>query len=228
MPPPAGPAPVALTDLLGEPERTELHRLGHLRHYPRLASIVVEGATGDYAFLLLEGRVKVVTVSSDGREAVLAVLGPGDLVGEFEAIAGDGGPRTASNVTLEPVTCRLIGGDEFNRFLDTHPAVARSMLRVIVARLRAADRRRAETASLDTVHRLARFLLELAERQGPGHAGEVDLDLPLSQDEVASLIAGSREAIVRSLAKLRRLGLIETGRRRITILDREGLRRFAG
>jgi CRP-like cAMP-binding protein len=178
--------------------------------------------------ILLAGRVKVLLGTADGDEIVLAVLGAGELLGEFEAIEGHEDGRAASNVALEPVECRLLTAAEFLDFLDSHARATRLLLRVIIRRLRAADRRRVDSAALDTPHRLARYLVELSESGTDKSAAEIDIDIPLTQEEVATLIATSRESVVRALASLRSRGLVTTARRRITIRDLDGLRQYAG
>ena len=219
--------PGSLLAMLDPPDRAALLRLGRPRHYRRGVHIIVQGDHSDTVSIVLNGRVKVTLDTPEGHEIVLAVLGAGDLLGEFEAVDDQPGPRTAGNVALEPVECLVITGDEFRQFLDSHPRVALVMLRAVLHRLRAADRRRIESGSLDTVHRLARFLLELAERDNPADSTPLDLDITLTQHELASLIASSRDSVVRALAALRSRGLISTARRTITIVDFDGLRRFA-
>jgi CRP-like cAMP-binding protein len=202
--------------------------MGRARRYPQGAHVIRQGDHSDTVFIVFSGRVRVTVDTYDGREIVLSVLGPGDLLGEFEAIDPNGGPRTAANVALEPVECREITGGEFRGFLDAHPRVAFALLHLAHRRLRAADRRRIDSGSLDTAHRLARYLLEMVDDAGrPGPNG-VAVDIPLTQDELASLIAASRDSVVRALTALKTGGLITTARRKITIVDLDGLRRFAG
>jgi CRP/FNR family transcriptional regulator, cyclic AMP receptor protein len=221
------PMPGSFLDLLSDRDRSDLLSAGNPRAFRRGASIVIQGDHSDTVFLLLEGRVKVSLDTSDGHEIVLSVLHPGDLIGEFEAIDHDGGPRTASNVALEPVASRVMTGEEFRSYLDAHPHAGRAMLRTIIHRLRAADQRRIDSGSSDAIRRLARLLVELAEEHGRPTLAGVDIDIPLTQQELASLIASSRESIVRSLRGLRSRRLVATGRRRITIRDLDGLRRAA-
>lgn len=214
--------------MLDAEDRKALLALGHRRRYPRGARVIVQGDHSDTVFVLLDGRVKVTLDTADGHEIVLAVLGPGDLLGEFEAIDRDGSPRAAGNVAIEPLDCRVVPADAFLAYLDTHPRVSLLLLRAILHRLRVADRRRSESGSLDTAHRLARLLIELSEHHGrPDHDGTA-IDVPVTQGELASLIATSRESVVRGLAALRSRGLVATGRRRITVRDPQGLRRYAG
>jgi CRP-like cAMP-binding protein len=207
-----------------DPEaRAALLNLGRVRRYRRGATLIMQGARDDMVGVVLEGRVKVVVDTADGREVVLEVRRPGDLLGEFEAIDPEMVGRDASNVVLEPVECRVFSADDFRRFLVAHPAAALELLRVTISRLRAADRRRIEATGLDASHRLARYLVERADAQG-----DPELDIALTQVELASLIASSRESVVRALTALRARGFIETSRRQITVRDLEGLRAYAG
>ena len=190
---------------------------------------MLQGDRTDTASLLLRGRVKVTVDTLDGHEIVVSVLGPGDLVGEFEPLDDHGGPRNANVIALEPVECRVLTGTEFRSYLDSHPRATRMLLQVIIDRLVTADRRRIDSGSLDAAHRLARLFVEfvdLAERDiAVGQL--IDLDIPLTQHELATLIATSRESLVRALASMRKQGFISTARRSITVCDLDGLRRYA-
>ncbi len=209
-------------------DRADLLALGFARRYAAGATIIHEGDEGDSVYVLLSGRVKVSVTATDGQQSVLCVLGPGELLGEFESIDEDEGPRTADNVALEVVECRVLRGVEFRAFLESHPRTAMVLLGTYVRRLRHSDRRRADVVALDTNHRVARLLLEQVSRRDMGDDNEVDVDLPLTQHELAGLAAASRESVVRALTSLRSRGLITTARRRITVCDVDGLRKYAG
>lgn len=214
-------------DLLSDLDRSDLLSLGRPRAFRRGASIVVQGDHSDVVLVLMRGLVKVALDTDDGHEIVLSVLRPGDLIGEFEAVDHDGGPRTASNVALEAVDTRVMTGEDFRCYLESHPGAALALLRAIIHRLRNADQRRIDSGSRDTVRRLAHLLAELADEHGRATSAGIDIDIPLTQQELASLIASSRESIVRSLRSLRSRRLVTTARRRITIRDLAGLRREA-
>ena len=214
-------------DLLSDLDRSDLLSLGRPRAFRRGASIVVQGDHSDVVLVLMRGLVKVSLDTDDGHEIVLSVLRPGDLIGEFEAVDHDGGPRTASNVALEAVDTRVMTGEDFRCYLESHPGAALALLRAIIHRLRNADQRRIDSGSRDTVRRLAHLLAELADEHGRATSAGIDIDIPLTQQELASLIASSRESIVRSLRSLRSRRLVTTARRRITIRDLAGLRREA-
>ena len=214
-------------DLLSDLDRSDLLSLGRPRAFRRGASIVVQGDHSDVVLVLMRGLVKVALDTDDGHEIVLSVLRPGDLIGEFEAVDHDGGPRDASNVALEAVDTRVMTGEDFRCYLESHPGAALALLRAIIHRLRNADQRRIDSGSRDTVRRLAHLLAELADEHGRVTSAGIDIEIPLTQQELASLIASSRESIVRSLRSLRSRRLVTTARRRITIRDLAGLRREA-
>jgi CRP-like cAMP-binding protein len=184
---------------------------------------VAEGSTGSETLLIRRGHVKVVRVGAGGNEALLAVRGPGDLVGEFAALAG--APRSATLVALGGVEAAVIPAERFQRFLREHPAAAGAILADVIGRLRDSDRQRVESAGYDAPTRLAVLLLKLAEEHGvarPG--GGHSIGLPLSQQDLADAIGASRESVARALATFRDAGLVSTGRRAIVVLDAAGLR----
>lgn len=181
-----------------------------------------EGDTSDRVLLLLDGQVKVSYYTNEGREVVLAIRGPGELLGELGAI--DGNPRSATATALDPAEVHMVGVDEFRAFLEGNPRVALLLLEMVTTRLRDADRKRIEFMAHDTVGRVASRLVEMAERFGEAADGGIRITLPISQEELAGWTGSSREAASKALAALRNRGLIETQRRHITILDLPALR----
>ncbi len=213
---------------LPDDTRTAFRAAGTQRRHRKGTTVLLQGDAGDTVLLVVEGRVKVVSTTSEGRELVLAVRGPGELLGELTAVAEAGGLRSASVVAIDDVVVRAFTGAVFRQFLDDHPVSALVLLRSVVSRLHEADRHRVEFGSLDVPHRLARLLLELAAQHGSSDGGaRVELRIALSQDELAGMVAASRETLVRALSSLRARGLVVTGRRTIDILDLDALRRYA-
>ena len=205
------------------PDEVEaLRALGRSVSFPRESTIFSEGDVSGRVVIISEGRVKVASATADGHEAVLAVRGPGDLIGELAAI--DDRPHSATCTAIEPVRSIVIPSDAFRDFLGTHPRVALHLLRVVTARLRDADRKRIEFGTQDTVGRVAARLIELAEGYGTTDGDGVLIDLPFSQQELAGWIGASRESVVKALAQMRTRGWIETGRRTITVCDLPALR----
>ncbi|MEU7778884.1 Crp/Fnr family transcriptional regulator [Micromonospora parva] len=180
-----------------------------------------QGDSGDHVFVLLAGAVKVVRSEAAGGQAVLTVRYAGDIIGDIAAI--DGGQRSASVSALTVLTCRLLHGPDFRRFLERRE-VAAGFTRYAFSRLRESDSQRTELAVLPVLQRVARALVRLhvAAAIDPGRT---TIDLP--QQDLAELIGASRNAVVLALGVLRAERLIDTGRRCITIVDAGGLRRRA-
>ena len=217
------PEPGEFLTLLTDEEVASLKAAGRQRRWDRGTTIMTEGDTSDWVLVLLDGRVKCSSHTSAGTEVVLAVRGPGALIGELSAI--DGSPRSTTVTALEPISGIVVR--DFVSFLESHGRVAVLLMQQISAKLRDSDRKRIEYGAFDTTGRVATRLIELAERYGEKTAEGVRVALPLSQDELAGWTGASREAVSKALRALRDRGLIETGRRRVVIHDVEGLRKHA-
>jgi CRP-like cAMP-binding protein len=214
-----------LGEQLTEEERAELHRIGHRRRVKSGAVIFVEGTRSDNVVLVLSGRVKVFTTAWDGTENVLAIRGAGALLGELSAI--DGAPRSASVSALEPVELLVVGAAEFTSFLHSRPRLLWLLVRMLTSRLRDADRKRIEFGVHDTLGRVARRLVELAERHGESIPEGIRITVPLTQEELASWVGASREATAKALRALRDRGCLLTQRRAIIVINLAELRRRA-
>ncbi|MEU1393275.1 MULTISPECIES: Crp/Fnr family transcriptional regulator [unclassified Nonomuraea] len=217
------PEPGEFLSLLTAEEVEALRAAGRPRRWDRGTTVITEGDAADWVLVLTQGRVKVSSHTSSGTEVVLAVRGPGALLGDMSAV--DGLPRSTTVTALEPIEGIVVR--DFSGFLAAHGRIAVLLLQLVVGRLRDADRKRIEYGAFDTTGRVATRLLELADRYGEPTSTGVRVALPLSQDELAGWTGSSREAVSKALRTLRDRGLIETGRRRVVIHDVEGLRKRA-
>jgi CRP-like cAMP-binding protein len=209
------------SDFLSPADRAVLLAAGTVRRFDAGEVLCREGDAAHHVMLIEDGRVKVVSVGRGGQSALLAIRGPGDLVGEFGVLAGR--PRSADVVALERVRVRVVPASRFTSFLKERPEAANALLRTILARLREADRRRLEFAVHDVPTRVALLLLELAgsspDDPGAGAgAAPRPIAIALSQREIADATGASREAVVKALRRMRSQGLVSTSRRAITIL----------
>ena len=206
------------------PEEVEdLRNRGTLRQYRKESVIMVEGENSDRVAALMSGRVKVAVNTEDGREVVLSLRGPGDLLGDLSFL--DGEPRSATAMAVEDVRAVVLSSAEFRSFLEAWPHAALLLLQMLSRRLRESDAKLLEFTAYDSVGRVARRLVELAERYGAEADGSIVIDLPLSQEELAGWTGSSREAVSKALGALRSLGWIQTRRRGFSILDINALRR---
>jgi CRP-like cAMP-binding protein len=212
--------------LLAPDDREAVEAVAMRRRYPRGSILLHSGDDAASVLVLLEGRVKVCAPSPEGRDAVLAFRGPGDLIGELAAI--DGHQRSSSVTALEEVSALSLPGSGFRRLVETRPGVGVALLQVVCARLRRADSERADLGTHDVLGRVARRLLELCDRYGASGQDGVEITLPLTQEELAGWAGASREAVSKSLTTLRGLGWVETRRRELVVTDMDALRTYAG
>ena len=203
---------------------TALRREGRVVQIRHGQALFVEGDRAERVFLLQRGWVIVSCVGAGGREVVLGVSGPGDVIGELSAF--DQQPRSATAVAADDVEAVVAPAWALTNALDNVGA-AHELIAVLAVRMRDDTRKLVEFATLSTLGRIAWRLLELADRFGEPVPGGIGVSLPLSQDQLASWCGASREAAVRSLRSLRALGIISTGRHSVIIRDRDGLRQQA-
>ena len=219
----SGPVAFGFLARLTADEANALRASGRVRTYLQGSTLFSEGERSQAVAVVLRGRVKVSSLSTDGHESVLAFRSPGDLLGELSVL--DGGPRSASVTAAEPVEALIVSGSKFRELLATRPRIAVVLLETLTRRLRDADRKRLEYGAYDTVGRVSRRLVELAADHGVREGTGVRITLPLSQGELAGWTGASRESVARALAVLRRNDIISTDRRRIVVTDMEALRR---
>jgi CRP-like cAMP-binding protein len=205
--------------LLSDDERTTLAGLGRTTVYPPGAVMCVEGDPNTHVFVLVDGWVKIVGVTSDGHELTLALRGRGDTVGE---VAGETtGYRSATVQAVGTVRALIVPYERFSSFLDTHDGANRAYRRLVTRRWNDAESMLRARSVTSGAQRLAGLLLELAD-------SELRTAMTLTQEELASLTGASRATVTRALSNWRRRGIIRTGQRDITITDLAALRKIAG
>ena len=200
-----------------------LAQLVRRRAYQRGETIFHKGDPGNAVYLVTRGQVKIVLPAETGEEAVLGLLEPGDLFGELALF--DGLPRSATMVALENVETLLLHRDDFLRFVAQHPEVGLGLLAVLSRRLRATDELLEDAVFLDVPGRLAKRLLELAERHGQQTDQGIQIGVKLTQQDLAGMIGATRESVNKHLSWLRDRGVIQLDRQRITVLRPEELRK---
>lgn len=211
-------------NLLTQAEREDFARRSVAKQWRRGDVLFREGDDSDWVVVVQTGRAKASCHTSTGSEVVLAVRGPGALLGELSAI--DREPRSATIQAVEALSALVMPLAEFEAYLSSHGRVAYLLMKMLSQRLRDADRKRIEFGAQDSTGRVAARLVELAERFGTGSGnGEIRIALPLSQDELAGWVGSSREAVSKALGVLRSAGWIRTSRMSVVVLDLEALRR---
>jgi CRP-like cAMP-binding protein len=220
------PSTPTFLEALAAPERDALLAAGHRRGWAAGEVLFRERDTAGSALVIVSGLVKICKRGQGGDELILSLCGPGDLLGEVTAVQG--ATRSADVVALQDVEAVVVAVADLRGLLTRYPPIALVVLELALRRLRLADQRRLEFASAESLPRVTSRLLELAERFGVGAPdGALVVEMPISQEELASWAAASRESTARALRTLRELGLIETRRKRMVVLDADGLRQHA-
>ncbi|MCC7023964.1 MAG: Crp/Fnr family transcriptional regulator [Thermomicrobiales bacterium] len=208
---------------------SELTRVNDLLGRSKFAAgavILTASQPGEVAYVILEGTLKVSVLQDNGRELTLALLGPGEIVGELSLADRSG--RSADVVALEPATLVWIDRASFDRLRRDIPAVTENLLRLLARRLRLSNAQLQAMATLDVHGRVARQLLALADALGETLPdGAVRIPLRITQSDLASLVGATRVRVNEVLVGFTRRHLIDVDRQhRITIRDREELEAY--
>lgn len=202
-----------------------LHSAGVERRYRAGTVLLHQGDPSQHVVIIETGWVKVTATSRSGWEALLAIRGPGDILGELSAL--DGLPRLATVTALTPIVARLLTEDRLKELLRNSWPLSSALLRHVVANLREADRRRIQYGGSNGDGRIVSLLHELAVRHGRRTNEGVLIDLPLSQQDLASSVGVSREVVARTLRVLRARSIVTTQRRQVLIVEPNLLRLLA-
>jgi CRP/FNR family transcriptional regulator, cyclic AMP receptor protein len=215
--------PALLTDVeifstLTPEEMAALAAGMRFRRYARGEVVFLRGDPGTAFYVVAAGRVKITLGADDGKELIIARLGPGSFFGELALL--DDQARSADATAAERTLLLVLPGDAFRQFLTDHPAVAVKLLPVLTQILRRNAELIHDAAFLDVPARVARTLLSLATESGSDALPPAGVVLPgkITQFELAALVGTSRESVNRCLASFERLGLIAYDKGQITLL----------
>jgi CRP/FNR family cyclic AMP-dependent transcriptional regulator len=204
--------PPALIDPAWPDSLRALVARGELRRYRKNTVMIQEGDVGDTLFIVLLGEVKAYSCDSRDREIVYGVYGPGEYLGEMSL---DGGPRSASVITLEAVTCAVITRKTLRAHIAEEPEFAFELLNRVIRRARIATDNARSLALLDVYGRLARILNQLAtETEGEIRA----IPQRITHQELANRVGSSREMVSKLLKDLERGGYVESRAGRLRLL----------
>jgi CRP/FNR family transcriptional regulator len=218
-------AALAKTALFGElPEAalTEIADRAVPRKYRRGSVVFVQGEPGERCFVIVSGTLKISAYHPDGREAVLAVLGPNDVLGELALF--EQSPRSADATALEDAELLSIDAKSLNESILAHPEIGLALLNVLGVRLRQSNEAFQDIAFFDVPGRVARRLADLADAHGVDVAEGTLIDIALSQESLAQMVGATRESVNKALALLKRRGLVARTGRRYVVSDVSRLR----
>lgn len=214
---------VALFRGLSEEELAKVGQNLYLRDFPANAMIITEGQPGEVVYVVLSGTLKVFNIQPDGTEVIISIMGAGDTVGEMSLVDSVG--RSASVITLEPSVLLWMHRTAFQECLATMNTFAQNLIRIMTSRLRLNTEHIQTLASLDVNGRVARQLLAFADKYGqPDEKGDVQIQIRLTQSDIADLVGASRKRVNQVIVALKHQELISIDDDyRITLHDRKKL-----
>lgn len=191
----------------------------HLRRrtFRKNTMIFHKEQAGDALYLVESGHVRIFLPTESGEELTVDVAGPGDVFGELALL--DGRPRSASAETIEDASIYVLSREDFQRFLVATSQFAASLIALLSTRIRQITEYAESLAFLDIHGRVARTLLQMAERYGVRSNGGIEIDFDMTQAELASMVGATRERVNRALASFRTQGLVELRGKKIVLLD---------
>jgi CRP/FNR family transcriptional regulator, cyclic AMP receptor protein len=184
-----------------------------------------EGEPGDSLYIVQSGKVKVVRRAADGRQNLIALMGPSDMIGELSLF--DPGPRTATATAVTDARLGRLRKAALRPWLSDRPEIAEQLLRVLARRLRRTNDALADLIFTDVPGRVAKNLLQMAGKFGSRDGGVLRVTHDLTQEELAQLVGASRETVNKALADFASRGWLRLDGKSVIILDPERLARRA-
>lgn len=222
-------ATLRVTRVFGGLDPTALGELAAVcvpRTFRRDQYLCYQGDPGDHLIVIVEGLVKITVTSDRGDEMVLSTLGAGEVVGELSVI--DQGPRSASAVAVQTTSALVVNRPSLLTAMQRSPALLDALLRTLGAMVRRLTEQASDLVFLDLGGRIAKLLVQQAERQSDDPGQRLAVDLHLTQTELAQMVGASRPAVNRVLQGLVGRGWISIDGRTMVIKDAAALRRRAG
>lgn len=194
-------------------------------HLDRGEVLFREGDAGDRVYVVISGKIKLGRTAPDGRENLLALLGPGQMFGELSLF--DPGPRSTAASAVTDTDLLALAHDDLLPWLTGRPEVSRGLLLQLASRLRRSNDTLADLVFSDVPGRVAKALLDLSTRFGVTSDDGIRVAHDLTQEELAQLVGASRETVNKALADFVARGWIRLEQRSVIVLDIDRLRRRA-
>lgn len=212
----------ALFEAMKPDELDEVLRLSSERRVPRGTTLCQKGDPGSSMMAVLVGRVRVSSVSAEGKEITLNVINPGEVFGEIALL--DGKPRSADCSAIEETTLLVLERRHFLPFLRRNEDLYLRLLAVLCEKLRRTSMALEDLALFDLPARLARVLLKLASDYGRQCGTGVRIDMKMSQRDLSNRVASSRESVNKQLRVWRDDGVVDLDGGYLILLRPEELR----
>jgi CRP/FNR family cyclic AMP-dependent transcriptional regulator len=214
-----------LFDALSEEDARALRAMVLVVKLDRGERLFAEGTEGDKLYIIITGKIKLTKAAPDGRENLLSVHGPGEMFGELSLF--DPVPRTASATAVTDAELAGLAHDDVRAWLATRPEVAMHLLQALAQRLRRINEVKADLVFTDVPGRVAKALLDLAERFGVPNSEGIQVNHDLTQEELAQLVGASRETVNKALADFAARGWVQLAAKSVLVVDTDRLRKRA-
>ncbi len=214
-----------LFDALSEEDSRALRAMVLVVKLNRGERLFAEGDKGDQLYIIISGKIKLTKAAPDGRENLLSVHGPGEMFGELSLF--DPVPRTASATAVTDAELAALAHDDVRTWLSSRPEVAMHLLQALAQRLRRINEVKADLVFTDVPGRVAKALLDLAERFGVQNSDGIQVNHDLTQEELAQLVGASRETVNKALADFAARGWIQLAAKSVLVIDADRLRKRA-
>jgi CRP/FNR family transcriptional regulator, cyclic AMP receptor protein len=214
-----------LFDALSEEDSRALRAGVSVVKLARGDRLFAEGDIGDKLYIIITGKIKLTRAAPDGRENLQSVHGPGEMFGELSLF--DPVPRTATATAVTDAELAGLAHDDVRKWLSTRPEVAMHLLAALAQRLRRINDVKADLVFTDVPGRVAKALLDLAERFGVQNSEGIQVNHDLTQEELAQLVGASRETVNKALADFAARGWIQLAAKSVLVTDADRLRKRA-
>lgn len=200
---------------LTDEQFARLERRGRMRAFPRNSTIYMPSDVNDGVFLLADGRVRISSITPDGKQAILAFIEPGEIFGELALV--EPGKREEYAETVVDSTIVLLPGDEVVRLMSESADLTLGVTKLIGLRRKRIERRLRSLLFRSNRDRLTTLLLDLVEQYGRTTPEGVLLEIKLSHQDLASIIGATRETVTVLLGEMQLEGLLNVSRQRIVV-----------
>ena len=217
---------IRLFDGISPSEMQEMEKITRMEEVKKRQPLYLPGDPSSSVYLLKRGRVKIANTSPSGKEVTFEILEPGEIFGELDVL--EDAPRSTSAEALDDALICVIPRKDFDQYLAMHPNVTLKLTKLIGLRLKKIQSRVEDLVFRDVPARLAHLLSELSKTEGIADKQGIRLKAKLTHQEMANLIACSRETVSTTMGQFRDDGLIQMDGRTITIVNEKGLSKLLG
>lgn len=196
-----------------------------MNYYKKGQTLYLQGNPGFGLYCINSGKVKITKMGNDGKETIIRIAGPGDVLGHYNLFTDDNHSHTAT--VLEEAHICFIDKKFFTKFVESEPTVTLNIIRKMSQEISASESRNAAMSQKNVRERLAELLLDLKQSYGIAENGRYRLDIRLTREEIASMVGTANETIIRFISEFKDEGLIQQEGKVIYLVDEKRLMKTA-